>query len=318
MALQRILISLVWYSSCYGNLLSLISISLKRCPTVKPIPRTAEKAGTGFSQKEKLAIYDYVVAQGQRSRASSSSSKLISEVVEDLDSSGGAKKEKGTVRTKTMSRLEMLKQMRDYKRRRQSYRAKNVHITKRSQTDIMREIIKNQMDELEAERQSSYLMRESSNELPLNRDLDKVNESSPRNNEEEVSRLVGRYREESKRKHKNMDESQRGNRSVLFCEFSHGPTRHQETEEIDRYGGIEGRDNSGDRDYEREIRRELVADRGGSILNAEKYEEMAQSGNGARTRSTSPADRSPNSQGWREYSSKYKKHRHHKKHKTRD
>lgn len=144
-----------------------------------------------------------------------------------------------------------------------------------------------------------------------------MNESSPRNNDEEVSRLVGRYREESKRKQKkNTDESQRDNRSVSFCEFSHGPT-HQETEEIDRYGGIEGRENNGDRDYEREIRRELVADRGVSFLNAEQYE-MAHRGNGARTRSTSPADRSPNSQGWREYSSKYKKHRHHKKHKTRD
>ena len=34
------------------------------------------------------------------------------------------------------SKLEMLAEQRDYKRRRQSYRAKNVHITKRSPTDV--------------------------------------------------------------------------------------------------------------------------------------------------------------------------------------
>ena len=34
------------------------------------------------------------------------------------------------------SHVEVLAEMRDYKRRRQSYRAKNVHITKRSATDV--------------------------------------------------------------------------------------------------------------------------------------------------------------------------------------
>lgn len=34
------------------------------------------------------------------------------------------------------SHLEILAEMRDYKRRRQSYRAKNVHITKKSYTEV--------------------------------------------------------------------------------------------------------------------------------------------------------------------------------------
>lgn len=34
------------------------------------------------------------------------------------------------------SHLEVLAEMRDYKRRRQSYRAKNVHITKKSYTEV--------------------------------------------------------------------------------------------------------------------------------------------------------------------------------------
>lgn len=33
--------------------------------------------------------------------------------------------------------LELMAEMRDYKRRRQSYRAKNVHITKKSYTEVM-------------------------------------------------------------------------------------------------------------------------------------------------------------------------------------
>lgn len=32
--------------------------------------------------------------------------------------------------------LELMAEMRDYKRRRQSYRAKNVHITKKSYTEV--------------------------------------------------------------------------------------------------------------------------------------------------------------------------------------
>lgn len=37
------------------------------------------------------------------------------------------------------SHLEILAEMRDYKRRRQSYRAKNVHITKKSYTEVRSE-----------------------------------------------------------------------------------------------------------------------------------------------------------------------------------
>lgn len=35
------------------------------------------------------------------------------------------------------SHLEIMAEMRDYKRRRQSYRAKNVHITKKSYTEVI-------------------------------------------------------------------------------------------------------------------------------------------------------------------------------------
>lgn len=46
------------------------------------------------------------------------------------------------------SHLEILAEMRDYKRRRQSYRAKNVHITKKSYTEVIRDVIGVHMEEL--------------------------------------------------------------------------------------------------------------------------------------------------------------------------
>lgn len=46
------------------------------------------------------------------------------------------------------SQLEIKSKMRDYKRRRQSYRAKNVHITRKTYTEVLREVIENQADYL--------------------------------------------------------------------------------------------------------------------------------------------------------------------------
>ncbi|KAI8055093.1 hypothetical protein BDF22DRAFT_732414 [Syncephalis plumigaleata] len=53
-----------------------------------------------------------------------------------------------TEHEKELSLLEKISQERDYKRRRRAYRAKNVHITKRSQTQIHRELINEYMQEL--------------------------------------------------------------------------------------------------------------------------------------------------------------------------
>jgi len=42
----------------------------------------------------------------------------------------------GEEQNEPKSHLELMAEMRDYKRRRQSYRAKNVHITKKSYTEV--------------------------------------------------------------------------------------------------------------------------------------------------------------------------------------
>ncbi|KAJ7376358.1 Small nuclear ribonucleoprotein [Desmophyllum pertusum] len=58
---------------------------------------------------------------------------------------------KDTQGDESKSRFEVLAEQRDYKRRRQSYRAKNVHITKRSAVEVMRDLIETQMHVLEME-----------------------------------------------------------------------------------------------------------------------------------------------------------------------
>lgn len=60
---------------------------------------------------------------------------------EDLYVDLVAKLKKGDNQSGPKSHLEVLAEMRDYRRRRQSYRAKNVHITKKSYTEVIREVI---------------------------------------------------------------------------------------------------------------------------------------------------------------------------------
>lgn len=59
-----------------------------------------------------------------------------------------AKVNQDNSRKSPKSYLEILAEVRDYKRRRQSYRAKNVHITKKSYTEVIRDVINVHMEEL--------------------------------------------------------------------------------------------------------------------------------------------------------------------------
>eukprot|EP00005_Dracoamoeba_jomungandri_P013457 CAMPEP_0174275076 /NCGR_PEP_ID=MMETSP0439-20130205/59630_1 /TAXON_ID=0 /ORGANISM="Stereomyxa ramosa, Strain Chinc5" /LENGTH=214 /DNA_ID=CAMNT_0015367151 /DNA_START=437 /DNA_END=1080 /DNA_ORIENTATION=- len=73
---------------------------------------------------------------------------LIREPVLDYLFARSSPKEQHENREK--SQLEVLKEQRDYKRRRQKYRAKNVHLTKRSPIQVARDYINNRMEELTA------------------------------------------------------------------------------------------------------------------------------------------------------------------------
>ncbi|XP_035666614.1 U11/U12 small nuclear ribonucleoprotein 48 kDa protein-like [Branchiostoma floridae] len=95
---------------------------------------------------QRLAMHNYVVQQARdtsnRPAFSTEDSTLTADLAETVQKQEGEGKG-------PKSHLEILAELRDYKRRRQSYRAKNVHITKRSATEVMRQVIETQMEMLE-------------------------------------------------------------------------------------------------------------------------------------------------------------------------
>ncbi|XP_072042734.1 U11/U12 small nuclear ribonucleoprotein 48 kDa protein-like [Amphiura filiformis] len=107
---------------------------------IKPVVRTMDRIETDLNSQEKLAIYEYVVQKAKE--AGHGSNVSLEDLAFDPTSFQKGKRD-------AESRAAAFAKQRDLKRRRQTYRAKNVHITRRSQTQIMKEIIDSQMSELE-------------------------------------------------------------------------------------------------------------------------------------------------------------------------
>lgn len=63
-------------------------------------------------------------------------SQCVAKLKSQAKSETGTEEEKEEVDTKGKTYLQLLKDKRDYKRRRQKYRAKNVHITRRTPTEV--------------------------------------------------------------------------------------------------------------------------------------------------------------------------------------
>lgn len=110
------------------------------CQKVKNgVPLTMERCFSELTAPERFAIYDYVVERGK------ATNKSAAVKLDDLQISFEKKPDKDQ---QPPSELELRSQMRDYKRRRQSYRAKNVHITRKTYTEILKEVIENQTEYL--------------------------------------------------------------------------------------------------------------------------------------------------------------------------
>ncbi|XP_039974639.1 U11/U12 small nuclear ribonucleoprotein 48 kDa protein [Xiphias gladius] len=106
------------------------------------VPQNHKRAVCDLTVADRLALYDHVVgALGQQNEAGSSSN-------EDLYVDLVSKLQKDDEQNEPKTHLELMAEMRDYKRRRQSYRAKNVHITKKSYTEVIREVINVHSEEL--------------------------------------------------------------------------------------------------------------------------------------------------------------------------
>ncbi|KAI0211085.1 U11/U12 small nuclear ribonucleoprotein 48 kDa protein [Lamellibrachia satsuma] len=118
---------------------------LSSCSTGKdwsthPLPLTSERYLSDLNAEERRAIYDYCVATGKATNKMITFPKEQLMLLEDQD-------DKTDDQNKDVpEHLRQLMQERDMKRKRQKYRAKNVHITQKSHTEIIREVLANQME----------------------------------------------------------------------------------------------------------------------------------------------------------------------------
>ncbi|MFT7816330.1 U11/U12 small nuclear ribonucleoprotein 48 kDa protein-like [Arapaima gigas] len=100
------------------------------------VPLNHKRAICDLTVADRLALYNHVIGEAGRLKAhpqSANNDDLYVDLVARLQTEEEQKEPK--------SHLEVLAEMRDYKRRRQSYRAKNVHITKKTYTEVIREVI---------------------------------------------------------------------------------------------------------------------------------------------------------------------------------
>ncbi|XP_051879723.1 U11/U12 small nuclear ribonucleoprotein 48 kDa protein [Pristis pectinata] len=108
------------------------------------VPENHQRSICDLTPADRLAIYEHVVKETSQQKNKSRSFENDSDLYVDL----AAKLSRDEEQKGPKSHLEILAEMRDYKRRRQSYRAKNVHITKKSYTEIIKDVINVHMEEL--------------------------------------------------------------------------------------------------------------------------------------------------------------------------
>lgn len=125
------------------------------------IPQNHKRSLCDLTVADRLAVYDHVMYEASQQSAKRESNN------EDLYVDLVAKIKKEVNQSGPKSHLEVLAEMRDYKRRRQSYRAKNVHITKKTYTEVIREVIDVHSGELgriwqEAKDEESQVSQQSS------------------------------------------------------------------------------------------------------------------------------------------------------------
>ncbi|XP_040020605.2 U11/U12 small nuclear ribonucleoprotein 48 kDa protein [Gasterosteus aculeatus] len=99
------------------------------------VPQNHKRAVCDLTVADRLALYDHVVHVLGRQK------EAVAAGNEDLYVDLVSKLQKDEEQNEPKTHLELMAEMRDYKRRRQSYRAKNVHITKKSYTEVIREVI---------------------------------------------------------------------------------------------------------------------------------------------------------------------------------
>ncbi|XP_043831252.1 U11/U12 small nuclear ribonucleoprotein 48 kDa protein [Dromiciops gliroides] len=159
------------------------------------VPQNHKRFICDLTQADRHAIFDYVLEETKKQRSRSQITENDSDLFVDL----AAKVNQDDSQKGPKSHLEILAEMRDYKRRRQSYRAKNVHITKKSYTEVIRDVISVHMAELSSHWQEEVEQAEDDAENASN-----TAKSSGRKEERRSASVDSRQSGES---HKDADHS---------------------------------------------------------------------------------------------------------------
>ncbi|KAM7382868.1 hypothetical protein PAMP_002566 [Pampus punctatissimus] len=167
------------------------------------VPQSHKRAVCDLTVADRLALYDHVVGvlNRQNEAASSSNDDLYVDLVSKL--------QQDEEQNEPKTHLELMAEMRDYKRRRQSYRAKNVHITKKSYTEVIREVIRVHSEELSRqwreEDEEGARSEHSSHRRRLDERRSASSESRHSHSRRHRSREQSHDRESKKKKKKKRD-----------------------------------------------------------------------------------------------------------------
>ncbi|KAI7806559.1 U11/U12 small nuclear ribonucleoprotein 48 kDa protein isoform X2 [Triplophysa rosa] len=177
------------------------------------VPHNHKRALCDLTAADRLALYDHVIQEAtqQSARRQPNNEDLYVDLV--------AKLKRGDDQSEPKSHLEVLAEMRDYRRRRQSYRAKNVHITKKSYTEVIRDVIDVHSGELARvwqEEKESKASQQSSRRRASETDRSASVESRD-------SRISSRDEHGGKRHRKRSRERENKSKSKRD---SHSPKRH--------------------------------------------------------------------------------------------
>lgn len=162
------------------------------------VPQNHKRAVCDLTVADRLALYNHVVGViNEQKEASSSNDDLYVDLVSKL--------QKDEEQNEPKTKLELMAEMRDYKRRRQSYRAKNVHITKKSYTEVIREVISVHSEELarqwkEEDEEESMRVEQSSHGRQVDERRSPSSESHHSHSKRHRSRERSHERESKKKK----------------------------------------------------------------------------------------------------------------------
>lgn len=173
--------------------------------THQTMPLTYDRETVEFSREERLAIYEYVVEKGKQTRKRRTEGK-------DLTLDWEYPNEQ--VNNKKKSKLETLAEARDLKRRRQTYRGKNVHTGKKSYSEVIKEVIDNQM---ELFRQTIAGVSKEDNDSRASEHRRRKRSRSKDHSDKEKHKSRKKDRQRSRSRSQTIEHSKRGER--------HGKTR---------------------------------------------------------------------------------------------